>query len=54
MWVKLFPEGKAKSAATDMADALISFIHLFYQKSTAKRVLTALINQLEKRKGEFE
>ncbi len=37
-----------------MADALIEFLHLMYQKQTAKRVLSALIDRLKNKKREFE
>jgi len=45
---------RARTAGTGMADAIIEFVHLMYQKGTANRVLSALIAQLEKRKEEFE
>jgi len=44
---------RAQTAGIEMANAIISFVHLMYQKGTANRVLSALIKQLEKRKGEF-
>lgn len=37
-----------------MANAIIDFCHLMYQKDTAKRVLEALIKRLKSRIGEFE
>jgi len=45
--------GKAKNAGVKMADAIISFVHLMYQKETARRVLSSLIAELEKRRCEF-
>jgi hypothetical protein len=47
---------KSKGAliGEQMADSLISWIHLMYQLNTAKRVLNALINRLSERKKEFE
>ncbi len=45
---------RAENAGKDMAHALIEFIHLMYQKGTAKRVLSALIKQLQECYHEFE
>ena len=45
---------RGSKAGQKMADALIEFIHLMYQKQTAKRVLSVLIDRLKDRKGEFE
>ena len=36
-----------------MADAVIEWAHLMYQKDTAKRVLNALIERLSERIREF-
>jgi len=41
-------------AGQKMADALIEFLHLMYQKQTAQRILSALINRLKDKKEEFE
>jgi len=40
-------EGKANEAGVKMADSMISFCHLMYQKDTAMRVLKALILRLQ-------
>ncbi len=45
---------RGSKAGQKMADALIEFLHLMYQKQTAKRVLFMLIDRLKERKGEFE
>lgn len=44
---------RAEEAGRSMARALIEFIHLMYQKGTAKRVLNALIKQLQDQFYEF-
>lgn len=48
------PGGRAENAGKAMADSLIEFIHLMYQKNTAMRVLFSLIEQLKKRSSEFK
>lgn len=45
---------RAEDAGRSMADSIIEFIHLMYQKGTAKRVLNALIKQLQDRFYEFK
>ena len=45
---------RGSKAGQKMADALIEFIHLMYQKQTAERVLSTLINRLKDKKGEFK
>lgn len=45
---------KGARTGRDMADALIGFIHLMYQKDTACRVIDALIARIKKRRKEFE
>ena len=44
---------RRENAGIQMADALIEFIHMMYQKGTANGVLTSLIKRLEERKKEF-
>lgn len=44
---------RAEEAGKNMGKALIEFIHLMYQKGTAKRVLKALIEQLQDQFYEF-
>jgi len=44
---------RAEEAGKNMANSLIEFIHLMYQKTTAKRVLGALIKQLQARFSDF-
>ena len=44
---------RGETAGIQMANSLIEFIHMMYQKNTAKRVLLAMIKQLEVRKYEF-
>ena len=46
-------EGKANKAGRKMGVALIGFVHLMYQKDTAKRVLRSLLAELETRYKEF-
>ena len=41
-------------AGKRMADALIEWIHMMYQKQTACGVLKALIERLRERQGEFK
>ena len=45
---------RSSKAGLAMADALIEWIHLMYQKDTARRILTALIKRLSVRIKEFE
>ena len=45
---------KSEKAGYDMANAIVQFIHLMYQKKTATRVIEAVIVQLQKRKSEFK
>lgn len=45
---------KSKEAGKIMADSIISFCHLMYQKDTATRVLQVLIDRLNNRKKEFK
>lgn len=45
---------RREKAGRQMADALIEWIHMMYQKETARGVLTALIKRLEERRGEFK
>ncbi len=44
---------RRQKAGIQMADALIEFIHMMYQKGTANGVLTSLIERLQERKKEF-
>ena len=44
---------RGNSAGKGMADSLLEFIHLMYQKATARRVLRALIDRLNERLKEF-
>lgn len=41
-------------AGKQMADSLIEWIHMMYQKQTARGVLKALIERLRERQGEFK
>uniref|UniRef100_A0A6M3IUP0 Uncharacterized protein n=1 Tax=viral metagenome TaxID=1070528 RepID=A0A6M3IUP0_9ZZZZ len=50
---KVKRETRRDKAGRQMADALIEFIHMMYQKDTAKGVLLALINRLCSRSSEF-
>ncbi len=45
---------RKENAGIQMADALIEFIHMMYNKQTAKGVLLALINRLTTRYLEFD
>jgi hypothetical protein len=45
---------RKEAAGIQMADALIEFIHMMYQKNTAQGVLSALIKRLKERQKEFE
>lgn len=45
---------RSRKAGMDMADVLIEWIHLMYQKDTAKRLLSGLIARLIVKKGEFD
>ena len=47
-------KSRSRKAGLEMADALIEWVHLMYQKDTAKRILTALIKRLSERVEEFE
>lgn len=51
--IKRNPESRGACAGREMADALINWIHLMYQKDTALRVLDFLIARLKERRGEF-
>jgi len=46
--------GRAENAGKAMADSLIEFVHLMYQKATANRVLLSLIVRLQDRIKEFK
>jgi len=43
-----------KKRGVKMADALIEWLHMMYNKATALRVLNALIGRLNDRKKDFE
>lgn len=45
---------RGKKAGISMADSCMEWIHLMYNKSTAKRVLVALIERLQERLSEFD
>jgi len=45
---------RRQKAGERMADALIEFIHMMYQKQTARGVLAALIKRLQERVSEFK
>jgi len=45
---------RGELAGREMADALVEFIHLMYQKQTAHRVMAGLIDRLSCRLKEFE
>ena len=45
---------RKENAGIKMADALIEFIHMMYNKQTAKGVLSALIDRLKSRYLEFD
>lgn len=45
---------RRQSAGVKMADALIEFIHLMYQKQTARGVLQSLILRLKNKERDFE
>lgn len=45
---------RGSKAGVNMAKAIIEFIHLMYQRKTAKRVLNSLIRELNKHKKDFE
>lgn len=47
-------ETRSYKAGQLMANAIIEFIHLMYQKNTASKVLLGLLNTFEMRKKEFE
>jgi len=51
---KIKVRGKARQAGFDMADAIIDFCHLMYQKDTAQRVIEALCDRIRKRFPEFD
>jgi hypothetical protein len=44
---------RGSKAGREMVDALIGWVHLFYQKQTARRVLVAFIKRLKERCREF-
>lgn len=44
---------KGEQAGYSMAEAIVRFLHLMYQKDTALRVLNALIKELENHKKSF-
>jgi hypothetical protein len=46
--------GRAEEAGKAMADYLIEFIHLMYQRNTAMRVFISLIHRLQDRIPEFK
>lgn len=45
---------RREKAGKQMADALIEWTHMMYQKSTARGVLQALVEHLQVRRKEFE
>ena len=45
---------RGEKAGVKMADALVEWVHMMYQKATARRVLCALIERLSRRMGEFD
>ncbi len=45
---------RKEKAGVMMADALIEFIHMMYNKSTARGVLNFLIMRLQERYSEFK
>lgn len=45
--------GRAETAGVRMADAIVEFVHLMYQKQTALRVLIALESRIKERMGDF-
>ena len=52
--MKIPVQTRRQKAGIQMADALLEFIHMMYQKGTARGVLAALIKRLTERMGEFE
>lgn len=52
--MKLPPKPRGYCAGEQMADAIIEFIHLMYQKRTARWVLEGLVRRIDRRKREFE
>ncbi len=47
-------EIRSYRAGKAMADSIIEFIHLMYNKVTARRVLLSLVNRLQERRKEFD
>jgi len=45
---------RAAKTGIAMADAIIDFVHLMYQRNTARNLLDSLICHLQKRAMEFE
>ena len=45
---------RGSRAGKRMADAIMEFLHMMYNKQTAYRVLMALMDRLTERTGEFE
>jgi len=45
---------RGKKTGIMMADALIEWLHIMYNKVTAYRILNALIERLNDRKKDFE
>ena len=45
---------RGEEAGKQMADSLIEFHHLFYNKPTARRVLFSLLERLKQRYREFD
>ncbi len=41
-------------AGIQMADSLVEWIHMMYNKDTAVRVLDAMIKRLEEKRDEFK
>lgn len=48
------PKTRGEKAGKEMADALLEWLHLMYQKDTQIRVLQAMIDRLEERKSEMQ
>ena len=46
-------ETRAENAGIKMAEAIVEFVHMMYNKSTAKRVLSAVIKKLKEGIKEF-
>ncbi len=45
---------RREKAGKMMADALLEFLHMMYNKQTAKAVLQSIITHLQKQLAEFE